>query len=176
MKSKQSTLTVREIAVCGLSAACAAIILALGYFLTFGEFFWYFCASLPLNLPRSTAGKFACYAVAALFGLLLCSFNFVYLAAFLTMIGPYPAAASLVRKCPVALQHVLLSVCFFLGALAVLWFTPMFFVQLNTVSSTGLRIAVAVVAAAVSFPVEYGYSRLFRLADGHLTKRSLFTA
>ena len=160
-----------EIAMCGLSAACAVLILMIGFYLTFGEFFWYFCAGLAVDLPRTKLGKLCAYGVSVVLAVILCGFGYVYLAAYAALMGPYAAVYAATKEMPRIRGQVLRALFAFAGLMVVMWFTPMFFVQLSVTDSTTVRLAVILITAAAALPAEMIYAKLFGFASGYLRKQ-----
>lgn len=162
-------MNTREITEAALSAVIAAIFLAFGYQLTFGEYFWYFCASIALSMPKAGSKRIYSYVTVSVISLILCP-SYLYLCSFILWLGPYALV-----HCATAKHHKLPRIMFRFfsfaaGLLIVLWTTPMLFIQLSNVSEQLIIPAVAA-AIAVSFPLSLLYSVLFDKASYSVKER-----
>lgn len=159
-----------RIAVCSMAMALSALILVLGHHLTFGEFFWYYTASLVMDMPERTADKVLCFLGTSFLAAVLCGFHFVYLAAFCLLMGPYALAKAAVRSRPAAVQYAVVTAVCFLGLLCVCWWTPMFFVQLSVLQTTSAKLIAMCIVLGASLLIEPLYGRLFRFGKQILLK------
>lgn len=159
-----------RVAVCSMAMALSALILVLGHHLTFGEFFWYYAASLVMDMPERTSDKVLCYLGTCFLAAVLCGFHFIYLASFCLLMGPYVLVNAAVRGRPAALRYAAVTAVCFAGLLCVCWWTPMFFVQLSTLGSPLARLIAAGVVLGASLLMEPLYGRLFRFGKQILLK------
>ena len=159
-----------RIAVCSMAMALAALVLVLGHHLTFGEFFWYYVASLVMDMPERTSDKVLCYLGTSFLAAVLCGFHFIYLASFCLLMGPYVLAKAAVRGRPAAVQYTAVTAVCFVGLLCVCWWTPMFFVQISTLQMPAAKLIAAGVIAGASLLMEPLYGRLFRFGKQILLK------
>ena len=159
-----------RIAQCGMATTLAVIVLAFGHVLTMGEFFWYFVASLLVDVPERMADKALCVLATSILSVLLCGFNYVYLASFGLLMAPYVLVKAVTRTCPPMVQYIAVAVASFLGMLGICWWTPMFIVQLSIVTTTWVRWAATVVILLVSLLFEPLYGRLYRFCKQILLK------
>ena len=151
-----------RIALCGVTTTLAVAVLTVGHWLSFGEFFWYFVASILTDLPERTMDKALCCFSTAFLAAVLCGFNFIYLAAFCLLMAPYVLVSASVRGRPAAVRYLAVAAVSFCGLMAVCWWTPMFFVQLNAAPGS-VRVNVMFVMLAVSLLFEPVYGRLYRV-------------
>lgn len=149
-----------EITICALSIALGVIILAFGFQLTIGEYFWYFWATLMISLPGTKMGKACTFLATGLLCLAVCG-QYLYLCSYLFWLGPYSLIWCLSESSGSKRVVILRYAVFLMGMLAVMWTTPMLFVQLGLMP---LRIKVIGVIAAVlvGIPACFGYSVLYR--------------
>jgi len=146
-----------------ISAALAATLLALGYYLTFGEFFWYFAASVAVAAPVGRGGALGpalSWIAASLLSALMVGGNYLYLLAFWALFGPYPALHALLRGARPWARLAGEGALAFLGLAALIWLTRLFGFQLNDLSG-GVRAAVLLALAAVSPGISWIYGRAF---------------
>ena len=85
--------------------------------------------------------------------------------------GPYAAVYAATKEMPRIRGQVLRALFVFAGLMVVMWFTPMFFVQLSVTDSTTVRLAVILITAAAALPAEMIYAKLFGFASGYLRKQ-----
>ena len=159
-----------RIAMCGMAITLAVVMLAFGHVLTMGEFFWYFVASLLVDVPERTADKALCVLATSFLSAILCGFNYVYLAAFCLLMAPYVLVKAATRQCPPIVQYVAVATASFLGMLGVCWWTPMFFVQLSIVTTPSVRWTALAVIFLASLVFEPLYGRLYRFCKQILLK------
>ena len=159
----------REITTCAFSAALSAILLIFGFQLTVGEYFWYFWAAVLISVPETRAGKCCTFLSTAVLSILMCG-QYLYLSSFLFWIGPYSLLWCLTENRGGKAYTVLRYAVFYLGALVVLWTTPMLFIQLSTVPAQTAA-AGTVLAAVISIPACFGYTILYRNMRNLLRER-----
>lgn len=159
-----------RIAMCGMAITLAVVMLAFGHVLTMGEFFWYFVASLLVDVPERTADKALCVLATSFLSAILCGFNYVYLAAFCLLMAPYVLVKAVTRQWPPIVQYVAVATASFLGMLGVCWWTPMFFVQLSIVTTPSVRWTALAVIFLASLIFEPLYGRLYRFCKQILLK------
>ena len=159
----------REITTCAFSTALGVILLVFGFQLTFGEYFWYFWAAILISVPKTPSGKSCTFLSTAVLSSLLCG-QYLYLCSYLLWLGPYSLLWCLTEKRSGKVFLVLRYAVFFLGALVVLWTTPMLFIQLSAVSGQA-RLAGILLAAVISVPACFGYSILYRNMRNILKER-----
>ena len=159
-----------RIAQCSMVTALAVIVLVFGYSLGIGEFFWYYVASVLVDLPERIADKFLCFVSATILATVLCGFNFIYLAAFCLLIAPYSLTKAIVRNKPQVVQYLVITMIVFCGLSAVCWWTPMFFIQLNTKQTPSLLWMATAFMAIVSLGFEPLYGRAHRFGKQILLK------
>ena len=153
-------MNTREITVSALCTALGVLILAFGFHVTFGEYFWYFWATLFIAFPGTKAGKACTFLATALLGFAVCG-QYLYMCSYMLWLGPYALAWCLTEgvKGPAAVfaRYALFAA----GMLAVMWTTPMLFVRLSEVSPRTMALGAAA-ACAVSVPACFGYTALYR--------------
>jgi hypothetical protein len=153
----------RELCAATISAALAASLLAVGYYLTFGEFFWYFAASVAVAAPPgrgSAAGSALAWIVASLISALLVGGNYLYLLAFWALFGPYPALHALLRGARPWARLLGEGALAFFGLAALFQLTRLFGFSLGDLPA-GLRVAALAALAAVSPGISRIYGRAF---------------
>jgi len=159
-----------RIALCSMATTLAVVILAVGHSLSFGEFFWYFVASILIDLPDRTVDKAMCYCTSSVLSAILCGFNFVFLASYCLIMGPYVLISSAVENRSRLVRHLAVAVVMFLGITAVCTWTPMFLVQLSIAESASVRLTAIMIILGVSLVFETVYGRLFRFVKQILLK------
>ena len=158
-----------EITTCAFSTALSVILLVFGFQLTVGEYFWYFWAAILISVPKTATGKCCTFISSSVLSTLLCG-QYLYLCSFLLWLGPYSLLWCLTETRTGRVYSVLRYAVFFLGALVVLWTTPMLFIQLSTVPEQS-RIIGILLAAVISVPACFGYSILYRNMRNILKER-----
>ncbi|MBQ4159207.1 MAG: hypothetical protein IJD86_13860 [Clostridia bacterium] len=166
----------KEISVCSISAAYGVGILLIGFYLSFGEFFWYFAASLFMNLPKTPQGKWLSYIICSVLAMLLCSFHFIYLASFIFLMGPYAAVTACTENFTPVLKHACRIAHFAVGLLLICYFTPMFLIQLSVQRSAAVIIPAIIAIIIISAVVEPLYDRLYSHVSRIVLKRSRKTS
>lgn len=161
----------RELTTCAFCVALGVGVLVLGFHLTFGEYFWYFWATVMISVPKTAAGKSCVLMATSVLAALLCS-QYLYLCSYVLWLGPYALLWCLTEAKESRWLLCLRYLVFFLGALIVLWTTPMLFVQLGAVP-TQTKIVGVLLCAVCSVPVCFGYSLLYRNMRNLLRERIL---
>lgn len=161
----------REITVSALSVALGVVILLFGFHLTFGEYFWYFWATLMVSFPGTRAGKACTYAATAILGFAL-SGQYLYMCSYALWLGPYALVWCLTEEKKGKPAAVLRYALFAAGMLAVMWTTPMLFIQLGG-AALRTKLVGAAVACAASVPACFGYTLLYRNMRNLLKERVL---
>ena len=161
----------RELTTCAFAIALGVILLVFGFHLTFGEYFWYFWAALMVSVPKTPAGRCCTFAATSVLAVMMCA-SYLYLCSYVLWLGPYSLLWCLTENRPGRGWPVVRYMFFYAGALAVLWTTPMLFVQLGTVPAE-TRLIGAAAAAAASIPACFGYTLLYRKMRDLLHERIL---
>ena len=149
-----------RIALCGMALAVSSVMMLLGHSLGFGEYFWYFAAALFVDLPEKRMDKGLCCLGSCLLSLILCGFNFIYLASYLLLLAPYPVIKSALEKMQPLPRHLLMSLFWFAGMGAIMWFTPMFWIQLSAVQDNAVRLLSLLALLVLSLVIEPLYARV----------------
>ncbi len=161
----------REITTCAFAAAVGVLLLVFGFHLTFGEYFWYFWAAVMISVPKTGTGKCCTLIAISILAAMMCA-QYLYLSSFLFWLGPYSLLWCLTETRGGRRFAILRYLVFFLGAMIVLWTTPMLFIQLGT-AAPETKVTGTCLAAAISIPVCYGYSVLYRNMRNLLRERIL---
>ncbi|MBO2517565.1 MAG: hypothetical protein CW338_09910 [Clostridiales bacterium] len=161
----------KELTQAAFSTVVSVVILALGFQLTFGEYFWYFCACIALSIPVSNRWKVCCFVTVSALSIMLCP-SYLYLCSYILWLGPYALIQCATESMPGVLRFFIRYVCFLAGAVAVLWTTPMLFVQLSSVSKEWV-IPALLIAAAAAIPLTYLYSILYERVSHAVRERIL---
>lgn len=151
-----------RIALCGMAMGLSSVVMLLGHSLSFGEYFWYFLAALFVDLPEKKIDKGLCCLGSCLLSLILCGFNFIYLASYLLLLAPYPLVKSALSKFRPLSRHLLMSLFWFIGMCGIMWFTPMFWIQLSIVQDMTVRILCLLALLILSLVIEPVYARIHR--------------
>jgi len=149
-----------RIALCGMAMGLSAVIMLLGHSLGFGEYFWYFAAALFVDLPERKMDKGLCCLGSCLLSLILCGFNFIYLASYLLLLAPYPVVKALLSDMKPLPRHLLMSLFWFAGMAGIMWFTPMFWLQLSLIEDAAVKMISLLVLLLLSLVIEPLYARL----------------
>ncbi|MBQ4073799.1 MAG: hypothetical protein IJD39_01150 [Clostridia bacterium] len=172
MQKKRDAKTGRghRIALCGMAMALSAAVMLLGHILSFGEYFWYFVAALFVDLPKKTGDKGLCCLGSILLSSLVCGFNYVYLASYALLMAPYPVVKAALSHLPKAPGYLLTVLFWWAGLSGIMWFTPMFFVQLSAVSNVQVRLLALLGLMLLSLGIDLIYRRLHAFGKQILSK------
>lgn len=149
-----------RIALCGMAMGLSSVVMLLGHSLSFGEYFWYFLAALFVDLPEKKMDKGLCCLGSCLLSAILCGFNFVFLASYVFLLAPYPFMKSALEKLQPLPRHLLMSLFWFAGMACIMWFTPMFVLQLNLIEDTAVRLISLLALLILSLVIEPLYARV----------------
>ena len=172
MQTKKNGRTGRghRIALCGMAMALSAAVMLLGHALSFGEYFWYFVTALFVDLPKKTGDKGLCCLGSILLSSLVCGFNYVYLASYALLMAPYPVVKAALSHLPIVPGYLLTVLFWWLGLSGIMWFTPMFFLQLNGVTDPMVRLFSLLVLLLLSLVIDLIYRRLHAFGKQILLK------
>lgn len=106
----------KELTQAAFSTVVSVVILALGFQLTFGEYFWYFCACIALSIPVSNRWKVCCFVTVSALSIMLCP-SYLYLCSYILWLGPYALIQCATESMPGVLRFFIRYVCFLAGLL-----------------------------------------------------------
>ena len=153
------------------SAIIAVMVLAFGFQLTFGEYFWYFLAGIAIAVPRTNKGRICSFLTTSFVSLMLCP-SYLFLSSYVLWMGPLAVVHCATDSFSKKKQCFFRYICFLSGMLIVLWTTPMLFVQLSLVSRP-IAFLIMILAVCADIPLSRLYARLFENVRRMVNERIL---